>query len=207
MRGLLLKDWYAILTYLRTFLFMSALMVLMGAGTEGNAFLLYYPGILIGMTAMSLITYEEKEKWHIYAATLPYTKAQIVSSKYLLTCVLSAGITLLMVTVQSLRMVATKTFDVAALGEMGFTMLLIAVFPSALLLPFLYKFGTEKGRLFYYLGVGIMCGCISIVTTVDTVGTTSAIFTSPYMVGVIVFLLFALSWFLSVRFYQKRDLF
>jgi hypothetical protein len=34
------------------------------------------------MLPVTLLSYDEKEKWHIYSGTFPYSRAQIVSSKY-----------------------------------------------------------------------------------------------------------------------------
>ena len=58
MKGLLLKDFYMAAKYCRACL-------------------------LCGMIPVNLLAYDERSRWLEYSGTLPYTKAQIVSGKYL----------------------------------------------------------------------------------------------------------------------------
>ncbi len=204
MKGLLLKDLYALWSYMRTFLLLDVVMILGGCFTEGNSFLLFYPCILSGMISMTLIAYDEKEKWNEYAMTMPLSKAQMVSCKY----ILSLGLGLLTVAVICLvRAVCTDT-DTPLL-ETLLTMLPLSILPTAILLPFIYRFGPEKGRMAYYMVLGGFCGIITIaVSRQEVFDNLLSLLQSPIMgiaIPVICFLAYALSWWLSIRFYKKRE--
>ncbi len=170
--------------------------------SKENTFLLFYPCILSGMTAIILITYEEKEKWNEYAMTLPFSKAQLISSKYILSLLLSIATVSVICLVQILRSSPQEI-----LGTL-FTTIPMAIIPTALLLPFIYKFGPEKGRLAYYMVLGGIFGIMTFFAR------------DPAMAGVIFSLIgsvsagagvviasaaaFVLSWWLSIQFYQMR---
>ena len=93
-------------------------------------------------------------------------------------------------------------------GVLMLSMLTIASFASAIPLPFIFKLGVEKGRAAYYVLVGLICG-ISVMMTglfrgpFRTVIRPNLVLVLLAVVGVGIY---ALSWYLSVVFYRKREL-
>lgn len=210
MKGILLKDWYETIQYCRAFIFLMLIFSLVGGLMAGNAFFTYYPCILSGMIAMSLIAYEEKEKWDGYAATLPYTRAQLVSSKYIITLCAGVATILINLMTQAICMLWTHAFNGEKLLSMFFTFVPFAVLPAAFLLPFIYKFGANKGRIVYYIILGVVCAAIGAVAFQDTEAVPGGVFTLDLTVGVMIFVLslavLGVSWMLSIRFYRKREI-
>ena len=47
-------------------------------------FFVFYPCMLCGMIPVNLLGYDERSRWMQYSGTMPYTKTQIVSGKYLI---------------------------------------------------------------------------------------------------------------------------
>ena len=84
MKGLLLKDWYMMKKYCRYHLFVSIGFIILSMMSSGNMFFVFYPCLLAGMIPVNLLGYDERSRWTEYVGTLPYTKTQIVSAKYLI---------------------------------------------------------------------------------------------------------------------------
>lgn len=210
MKGLLLKDWYAIKSYCRYPLFIVLLFALLGGAMQGNFFFTFYPLIFISVIAMNLIAYEEKEKWDQYAATLPYTKAQIVSSKYIVSLCLGLCTVVLSGISQYVGMIVSNTYNTEKLLSYLMIFVSLALLPAAFLLPFIYKFGVNKGRIAYYVVIIVSCGVIGGIASVDSIGSASAVSASQISIFVIVAVasavIYALSWMLSIRFYQNREI-
>ena len=55
-----------------------------GAVFSDNLFLLFYPIMMAGVVPISLISYDEKSKWNVYAGVFPYSKEELVSVKYII---------------------------------------------------------------------------------------------------------------------------
>ncbi len=206
MKGLLLKDFYALKTYAKAFLVLAAILIIAGRFSDTTGFMLFYPCILSGLVSMTLLAYEEKDKWELYALTLPYSKAKLVSCKYLLSLIVGA------LTVLATCLVQLTRPDRPDVLGIFFTMMPLALLPTALLLPFLYKLGVEKGRLCYYVILGLFCALIPILNTGKALeGDAQAptvLFGSSLVGGIVLAasaLLFAVSWWLSIQFYKKRE--
>lgn len=210
MKGLLLKDWYAIKSYCLYTLFIVLVFAILGGAMQGNFFFTFYPLIFISVIAMNLIAYEEKEKWDQYAATLPYTKAQIVSSKYIVSLCLGLGTVVLSGISQYVGMIVSNTYNTEKLLSYLMIFVSLALLPAAFLLPFIYKFGVNKGRIAYYVVIIVSCGVIGGIASVDSIGSASAVSASQISIFVIVAVasavIYALSWMLSIRFYQNREI-
>lgn len=144
MKGLLLKDFYTLIKQVRFFLLVLLFMALL-PGTSMAPFVILYAVML----PVSILGYDERAKWDRYAAMLPYTKKSIVLSKYIMGY---AGLILAsLLTVTAHVVYANIKGSVPELGyfyEIG-VLVCIALFYLAVHLPFMYKFGVEKGRLVF----------------------------------------------------------
>lgn len=210
MNGLLLKDWYAIKSYCRANIIMIVAFSIAGGVMEGNFFFTYYPCIFAGIITMNLIAYEEKEKWEQYAAALPYTKAQMVSSKYIVSLCFGVVTILLNIITQLICMIFLNTFAIERLLSMLLVFIPLALGPAAFLLPFIYKFGVNKGRITYIVVLAVFCGAIGVLASNETIGLSDKVSVPQTSVSIIVFVVslavYAFSWALSIRFYKNREI-
>lgn len=153
MKGLLLKDFYVATKSCKMYFIVDIIFIVMAfvlSGSFDDSFMfLMLPVITSGMLGVSLMSFDEKFKWTKYSGALPYSPAQIVLSKYLfgfIYQVFTALIVFLALVVWTNIIGDTTLSDATiALGRI-FTISLII--PSVSL-PFCFKFGTEKGRIFY----------------------------------------------------------
>ena len=191
MKALLQKDLYQLRAYCKSYLLICAVFFGISLAGEGNLIFITYPAMLCSLIPATLQTYDERGKWACFAGTLPVTRAQLVSAKYLVGLCCS-GVVLL-----------------------GLTLCLSLVTP-AFCLPFIFRFGTEKGRMVYYVsiglffslsyaladGLGISAADASSIAAWGRAGTASGIVAAI----LICMALYVCSWLISIRIYQKREI-
>lgn len=155
---------------------------------------------------MTLIAYDERYRWETYAGTLPCSRAQLVSAKYIMgLCILAATF------VPGSVVMALSMSKSGGLEPVGYfcTLALLAgaaVAAPALFLPFVFKLGAEKGRIFY-LAV-LLASCLGVSSLLpDKVATLRPPYTLTAAGALAAAaLIYAASWLLSIHFYRKRQL-
>ena len=206
MKGLLVKDFYLLWKYCRLMLVMAAVIVGMGCLVDGMSSFMIFSCMLCGMVPMTLYAYDERDRWHVYAQTLPVSKKQYVLSKYLIGLITGGAMMLLTIALQLVRAAVSGGFSV----ELGIMLLLLVIgslLPCALLMPFVFRFGAEKGRILYLILVGGGCGA-GVALSESFSGSfpqvNAVIWTTllPFVLAGI----YLLSIALSVWFYEKREL-
>lgn len=207
MKGLLLKDFYVAAKHLRSYIALALVFTGVSCVNQENLFFVFYPCLICGMIPVSLLGYDERSKWDAYAMTLPCTRDQVVSAKYLVGLIAGGAVLALVGVVQAARMVVTDTFVLEEYLLLLSMLLVLICVGSSITLPFMFKLGVEKGRVAYYVMVGLVCGGSVIAGKVFTrqMGQQMTLGAMPVLVLVAVGL-YALSWYLSIVFYRKREM-
>ena len=202
MKALLKKDIYVLVRQMKIFLLMIAVFAVVPS-LNLSVFAIAYCGML-PYTAMA---YDERSKWPELAAMMPYTTGDIVLSKYVLGWLATA---------------AASVLSLAAHGILGrflsveYSMPLSAVLPSfcvglimiALTLPLMFRFGVEKGRMFFVLFIVVLaCGGAGLVQGVFSADDVPAVLQSLVGLGVpaLAIVLTAVSVPLSARLYDRQQ--
>lgn len=208
MRGLLYKD---LLTLWKAKLLPIYLIIIvcMPLSAEQNVLMLMFPCFFAATLPMTLLSYDEKAHWDHYALGLPLTRAQSVHAKYILAMSLVGAFSFLATTAKTVLMVANRQGDV--LISLGiFTMMVsVGLFINAMIMPFVFKFGTEKGAIIYYATLGIFGAGVGMFYGFNGLDYSDSFRISPMLTLVLLLgavAVFALSWRLSVRLYEKREL-
>ncbi len=143
MKALLVKDFMVITKQLRIFLFLILFLPLATGGT-----MLSFAILLAAALSMTAIAYDERSKWNELSAMMPYSKFELVFSKYLLSYLgvaATAGMALL-------GRLISRVFEIGGdyntLQIVGFSVVGALIF-VAINLPLLFKFGSEKGRFVF----------------------------------------------------------
>lgn len=216
MKGLLWKEYYMVLKYCRWSIVISAVFIVVSAFSD-NFFYLFYPMVLGCMIPMTLLSYEEQCNWKQYSAAFPYSRAELVSSKYavalfftLLTSGCSTGAAWIRIRVMGTGDSWGSLLVVFAL------LFVLGVASASFTLPFLFQFGVAKGRLMYLivllLAFGLGSGVLSFVNIAGGEMLAALHFGADSMnwilLGVILFcmVLFAGSWAVSVALYRRKEL-
>ncbi|MDD6212158.1 MAG: ABC-2 transporter permease [Clostridiales bacterium] len=206
MKGLLLKDYYLLTGYCRSFILLITVFVLASCAGNDSFFFTSFPCIFAGILPMTLLSYDDREKWTDYAGTFPYTKAMLVSVKYIMGLFTTLSIFALTVAVQLIRAVVVSdiSFFVKSIPLLSVS-LTGGLLASAILLPFIFRFGVEKGRIVYYAVICLFSIGISIVSQLSSGMSLQAIARFPAAVIVLLtFLLYGLSWMLSIKIYNRH---
>jgi ABC-2 type transport system permease protein len=207
MKGLILKDFYMIMKYCRSFIFIVIVFLAFSCFGNGSSFFVIYPTLIAGIIPVTLISYDERERWNIYSAALPYTKAQIVSSKYLIGLISELAVIFLSAVMQAYHMVNVGSFAWNDFMSYVFSILVIGLIGPSLLLPLVFKFGAEKGRIAFYIVIGSLCAIGTIAS--ESGFNISEQYMPEWMLAAItaaVMILYAVSWSLSVLFYRQKEL-
>ena len=207
MKGLLQKDIYMTAKYFRAAWVMVPVFLFLMIFGEGNLFFMFYPIMIFGMLPVSLLSYDVHFKWEQYSGTLPYTRAQLVSAKYLVGLICSGGVLLLCLLVLALWQILGSGFDLDIFLGMGSICLGLGVAAPVLLLPLVFRFGPEKGRLLFIVLIASLCGAGVALGQADFLsGLAMGNSTLVALVTVgVTLVLYLLSWRLSIHFYQKKE--
>ena len=156
MKGLLYKDAVTLMKQLKLFL----LMILIFAVIPGYN-LITFALVYCAMLPFSAMAYDERSKWNRLAAMLPYSDVQLVLCKYILGWLSVLGATLIAAVAQFAVLLMR-----GAQAELAAMLLTLVVSASASLillalsLPFLYRFGVERGRMTFI--VAIVLGVVGV---------------------------------------------
>lgn len=206
MKGLILKDLYMMRHYCKSYLLIAAVFFAVSL-FGGNMFFAFYPCLLCGMIPMNLLSYDERSKFLQYCDTLPVTRAQVVSAKYLLGLFVQTAVLILTGTVMGIKMHIDGNFVFGEFAVLMLAMLIVSALASAIPIPFVFKYGVEKGRIAYYVMIGLVCALGVLFSeffkTDLTTIASGAVFAFAAVIGVGVYFF---SWYLSTVFYKKREL-
>lgn len=205
MKGLLLKDWYLITRYCR-FVYLVDLVFIVGAlFLPGNAFILVYPYLFAATVPLTLYSYDEREKWHIYSAVLPVSRAQFVSAKYIAGLLSEAAVLLLTI---ALRVAVRPVLPGGAQDDLILILIgsVLGLVMPAVVLPLMFRLGAEKGRIGYTIVIAVVCSASVVFLNRDTASVSRSVTLHPAVLCAAVLVIYAASWLLSVAIYKKREL-
>ena len=204
MSGLLLKDFYLMRKYCRGYAVIVAVFIMVSCIGDTNAFLLFYPCVLSGVIPITLLSYDEREKWSLYEGTMPVTRAQVVSGKYCISLLVGGCVAVLMSAAQfAARGVGKEYLQVLVL------MVLFLLLIPALILPFVFRLGAEKGRVAYVIVIAAATAAAAGVIGARTQDLQLHLqLGAAAEAGLLAAagIVFVCSWLLSIRIYQKREL-
>ena len=158
MKGLLIKDFYAVVTQLKLFVILIIVFALV-PGYSMGAFAMIYAALL----PINALAWDEQSRWDSLAKMMPYSKFDLVFSRYIIGYISVAAAAVLC---------AAGSFAYSMLpGKEPFSIdnALTLVFSGAaallllaLNLPLMFRMGVEKGRLFFGIMVGAFCALIAL---------------------------------------------
>lgn len=211
MMGLVKKDFYLAAGLARSYLIVAAIfLVLSLAGIYEFSFLSSFMSLLCIMLPVNVFSYDEQAKWDKYAAALPGGRRAVVQARYVFTLIVSAGAVVLGGAVGA----AACLLDPTA-GETLWEMVLstaaggsVGILLNAVMLPLMFKFGVQKGRLYLALVLAILFGAFlgGVAALASAVQEPSALILPLAAIPVAGLLALVPSYLLSLRVFRKKDL-
>ena len=208
MKGLLLKDWYVMKKYCRSYILIAVVFIAVSFFSNDNMFFVFYPCLLCGMIPVNLLGYDERSRWMQYSGTLPYTKAQNVCGKYLIGLLTQLTVLVATGVAQAGKMIIAHNFVPGDFAVLMLLMLIVSTLTSSICLPFVFKLGVEKGRAAYYIMIGFVCGASVLASSILRGQLMSEIQPNLILalVAVVGIGVYLLSWYLSIVFFRKREI-
>ena len=204
MRGLLWKDCRLLRSYCRSVVLLIVIFLAV-ALTSSNTFFFIYPCLIVSMLPMTLYSCDEKERFCSYSLTLPVSRRQYVSAKYLLGLVCTAAMIVLSVIACLVKFRLGGGFSGQTLTGLLVVAVALSFTAPAICFPLLFRFGADKGRTLYLVVIGVACAISGFFAYSQSMRTALVGGIGAVAVAVPL-LLYAASWLLSIRLYEKRDL-
>lgn len=206
MKGLLIKDYYMLMKYFRTYVVIIGVMAIVTLFSTPAPLFIIYPVIMTNMLPVSLVNYDEMSRFDRYYQTMPISKTQYVSSKYLMSLIFQILSLIIFMAAYSISLIRSSQFEAVAIMTIASYMIILASVLPSILLPFVFKFGSEKGRMFYLLITAIFVGASMYLLNNDTllmIDMNTIGFVRAFIMSM---LIYGISWFISIKIYKKREI-
>lgn len=206
MKGLILKDFYMTAKYCKINFLIDIIFIVISFFSANNITFLMFPIIISGVTSITMLSLDERCKWIKYSGSLPYSSAQIVSAKYLFGLIIQAATTLVIFAALLVRVNVMNDADITIedISLIVGGMFILSLVMPAFCLPFCFGFGTEKGRFAYYIMMIIFAAVAAQFVKAN--GISDELVKYAPMILTAVVAVYALSWFISIAVYGKREL-
>ena len=204
MKALLRKDLYTTVGSLRMIFLIMAIFAVVTVFAENTGFYVPYLVVLPSTLGSTLINLDTREKWDRFALTLPVSRRTVIGARYVFMLLLVLFGTATGAACFALRTV--RGFESGGIIEAVAVCMAAGLTVPSVLLPVAYKFGADKGRyIVIFLIMGLMIGLMSLAgENFDLSGLPLRVpaWTLPLAAAG----LFALSWAVSVRIYEKKEI-
>ncbi|MDL2218047.1 ABC-2 transporter permease [Christensenellaceae bacterium OttesenSCG-928-M15] len=204
MKSLILKDFYAVRSMLSLMLAFIVLLSVISFMSAESASFSYFYMLFLSLMPFTCLSLDERSKLMRFALTTRVTRKDLILSKYvfgLVLCLAAFGFGVIEVFVLN----GAEPVHVLLL----FAFLAIALLLQAIIMPLMFRFGSEKARIFMILFVAAVSAAttmflsnadITDITTMNIpLGTTMGLLTALAVVA------YAVSILISLRIYRNKD--
>lgn len=202
MKGLLIKEFLSLRKFVRNILVFAGAFFAMSLISGDISMIATIIPVYFAMVVMSSFSIDEHSHWSAYGAALPVTRTQMVLSKYLLALLASSFGVLLSIGV----FLFGKTFTNDQMWA-SYGMVLVVLLLISLIIPLIYKFGTEHIRYLFF-AIGFLP--VLIVTILNRMGvptpTEEQMARVLQLAPVLVVACFIGSIAVSIHIFKRKDL-
>ena len=206
MKGLFYKDVLMLTRSFRAYLAMTLFFIILATIRPDNSFWAVYGTFFFVTLVSSLMAVDEQSRWLSYCDILPLKRRDIINERYLLSLILTAALVVLFLILSLIFRHADMPTVLVTAGMMV-ALSLLAISVS---MPINVKFGTAKGQMVRMTVIVVMVACGMFI--INYAGPITAILLQVkasillFSAAAVIVLIFALSWLLSIRIYEKKNL-
>ncbi|MBR2830254.1 MAG: ABC-2 transporter permease [Solobacterium sp.] len=206
MKGLFYKDVLMLTRSFRAYLAMTLFFIILATIRPDNSFWAVYGTFFFVTLVSSLMAVDEQSRWLSYCDILPLKRRDIINERYLLSLILTAVLVVLFLILSLIFRHADMPTVLVTAGMMV-ALSLLAISVS---MPINVKFGTAKGQMVRMTVIIVMVACGMFI--INYAGPITAILLQVkasillFSAAAVIVLIFALSWLLSIRIYEKKSL-
>jgi ABC-2 type transport system permease protein len=203
MKGLILKDIYNLKRQYKVLLLLLVFYTGFSLFTGDAGFLTGVLSLMMVMLTITTLAYDERSKWEKFALTMPVSRKDLVLGKYLLGFLLSVAafiMNLVFLTVAPTKQ-ETEALPTAA-ATLG-----ISLFFLCVILPVLFKFGVEKGRMLMMLIFFVPTGIILLLSKTELPSISEGFMRLlPYLCILFMVIIAYVSVQVSLAIYRKKEM-
>lgn len=176
MKSLILKDLYNIGHNARSMLFILIVLAVAFIPTSGAEGYIYISTILCVMMILTTFSFDDSCKWTRYALVMPLAKNDIVGAKYAVLTIFSAVGSLFGLVVGTAGGLILKSFELTSQSilemlSIAFSALIMGVVFGSMVIPLVFKFGVEKGRMLMLVSFLVPSGiCLGAYKLLENMG-------------------------------------
>ena len=217
MKGLIIKDLCVIKNQMRSLLLILVFFVFISIINKDATFILFLVPFYMIMILITTFSYDEFNKWECYCNSLPLSRKEIVKAKYLLFNATSLIVLILGILASFIipNFIENTTFESIYASIIGVAFGICLVI--SLLIPFYYKFASQKARIMLFLTITILALIIGIITSLDIFNNVElmniinslnnlslGMFT--LLLIIVTVIIMTISYYISVRIYNNKEL-
>ena len=206
MRGLIIKDCLTLVKQMKIFLVIIVIFSIV-PGYNMSAFAIIYSALL----PMTALAYDERSKWDVLAAMMPYRPRDIVVSKYLL----GIGAVIAAAVISCIAQAVISAVRHTAMDPeffAGSAIMLCGLIMLSVLLPFMFRFGVEKGRIAMFVIVGLAAVAAAFLSGRSDEGSayyasmsSASVTATAGAVAAAAVVILIVSILISIRIYSKKE--
>ena len=147
MKGLLAKDLKLMMLQKNFLLLILAIVIGMMVFTDDVVFPLGFLSFVVSLFTVSTIIYDDFDNGNAFLFTLPITRNNYVVEKYFLSLLFGCIAWILATVLAVIATLLKGTLPIKELVQISLIILPIMIVIQAIMLPFQFKFGGDKGRI------------------------------------------------------------
>ena len=216
MKGLIIKDLCVLKNQMKTLLLVLAFFIIFSIINEDATFILFLVPFYMIMILITTFNYDEFNKWDSFCNSLPLSRKEIVKSKYILfnatsLIVLILGIIASLIIPNFIENITFESIFASIIG-VAFGICLVI----SLLIPFYYKFGSQKGRIMLFLTIAILALLIGAITSLDIfnnielmniINSLNSLSLGMFTILLIIItvIIMTISYYISIKIYSNKE--
>ncbi len=202
MIGLILKDFINLKKQSKMIGVLAIFYLIFSKATNNNSMFGAIMLMIFAMMPITALSFDEKANWDKYGLTMPVSRTQMVLSKYILGIILSLFALILNFIAQILLGTEMNIENIIIiLVIFGISIVFIS-----LMLPIIFKFGVEKGRMLMF--VVLMLPTMIILLFKDFIKappSDEVIEKALYALPVVIIVILIISILMSINIYNKKE--
>jgi ABC-2 type transport system permease protein len=150
MKGLIIKDFFVLKKQAKVLLALLVFYLVYAVATKDISMLAMIT-LLCVMLPITTMAYDEKNKWDKYVLSMPIPRNTLVLSKYLFGIMLDLAGIIIVALISMLMIYFSNETKITEVLVMSVVFGAVGLVFLAIMLPILFKFGVEKGRILMML--------------------------------------------------------
>ncbi len=204
MKGLLIKD---LINLKKQGMIIGVLILfyaVLGFWTHDSSMIGAIMAVLAAKMPITAMAYDEKAKWDKYALSMPVSRRDIVLEKFLLGVLFSVAVFLVNI---AFNLFVNNGESLKEMVLISGGLSALALVYMSLVMPILFRFGVEKGRLLMMI---LLFGATGLITFLSinsgNLPSAQTLDLAAKLSPVVVIAVLSLSFLLSLKIYTKKEL-